>query len=111
MMRNELLNMGNKNPHILKSVIQRSTDVCKIRYVKPILKEDSHLDLYRRCKKLFDNRQMFALKELYKWRDTIARTEDESIGQVVQDLNMFTAQLYLLSSPTRPFYLANYLKK
>lgn len=82
-MRNELLNLGNKNSHILKSVIDQSTELCKKRYKKPRLTENSHMDLYRKCKKLFDNRQMYALKELYKWRDAISRNEDESTGYVL----------------------------
>lgn len=79
-MRNDLIELGNKSSHILKSVFQQSNDVCKIRYKKPILKDDSHLDLYRKFKKMFDNKQMCALKDLYKWRDTISREEDESTG-------------------------------
>ncbi|GLV41632.1 Rrp6 [Carabus blaptoides fortunei] len=83
MMRNELLDVGNKGTNILKSVIQASTNVCKRRYVKPVLHANSHMDLYRKCKKLFDNRQMYALKHVYKWRDELARAEDESTGFVL----------------------------
>ncbi|KAJ8920759.1 hypothetical protein NQ315_004899 [Exocentrus adspersus] len=53
------------------------------RYFRPVLREDSHLDFYRKCKRLFDNRQLYALKELYKWRDQISRDEDESTGYVL----------------------------
>lgn len=81
-MRNELLDLGNKSTNILKSVIQASTNICKKRYVKPVLHENSHMELYRKCKKLFDNRQMYALKHVYKWRDELARAEDESTGWV-----------------------------
>lgn len=83
MMRNELLDLGNKSTNILKSVIQASTNICKKRYVKPVLHENSHMELYRKCKKLFDNRQMYALKHVYKWRDELARAEDESTGFVL----------------------------
>lgn len=82
-MRNELIKLGNNNPHILKSVIDQSTAVCKRRFEKPVLTENSHMILYRKFKKLFDNKQMFALRELYRWRDSIARMEDESIGYVL----------------------------
>lgn len=54
--------------------------MCVQRYWKPQFKEDGYEEFYRRNKKHFDNRQMFALKELYRWRDKIAREEDESIG-------------------------------
>lgn len=50
------------------------------RYWKPIFENDSHEKLYRQSKKNFDNRQMYALKELYAWRDKISREEDESSG-------------------------------
>lgn len=83
MLRNELIKKANGKDNILKSVIDASTNVCKIRYFKPRLKEDSYLEFYRKCRRTFDNRQMFALKELYKWRDTISREEDESTGYVL----------------------------
>ncbi|EFA03774.2 exosome complex component 10 homolog [Tribolium castaneum] len=83
MMKRELLHKTNKCDKLLRSVIERSTEVCKKRYFKPILHEDSHLELYRKCKKMFDNRQMYALKEIYVWRDNIARIEDESLGYVL----------------------------
>lgn len=41
------------------------------------------MDFYRKGKRIFDNRQLYALKELYKWRDTISREEDESTGYVL----------------------------
>lgn len=50
------------------------------RYEKPVLREDSHMLLYRRNKKLFDNRQLYALQKLYQWRDRISREDDESTG-------------------------------
>jgi exosome complex exonuclease RRP6 len=50
------------------------------RYEKPILREDSHMLLYRRNKKHLDNRQLHALRELYQWRDKISRDYDESTG-------------------------------
>ncbi|KAK5646684.1 hypothetical protein RI129_005148 [Pyrocoelia pectoralis] len=82
-LRNELLKKGNGCDNILKSVLSQSTDICKKSYIKPILTEDSHMDFYRKCKRLFDNRQMFALKELFHWRDRLARIEDESTGYVL----------------------------
>lgn len=41
------------------------------------------MNFYRKCKRMFDNRQMYALKHLYAWRDAIAREEDESTGCVI----------------------------
>lgn len=82
-LRNELLKQGNGEPHLLNSVYQASTEICMKRFVKQRLLEDSHLDLYRRSKKVFDNRQMFALKELFAWRDCVGRLEDESCGYIL----------------------------
>nr|CAD7456538.1 unnamed protein product [Timema tahoe] len=81
-MKNALLDAANGKTNILESVLQQSTEICKKRYWKPILTEDSHMGVYRHSKKLFDNQQMFALKELYRWRDKVAREEDESIGEL-----------------------------
>ncbi|XP_069699387.1 exosome complex component 10 homolog [Periplaneta americana] len=83
MMNNALLDAANGKDNLLQSVFRQSTEICKTRYEKPALREDSHMLLYRRNKKLFDNRQLFALRELYRWRDKIARQEDESIGYVL----------------------------
>lgn len=44
--------------------------------------ENDYLILYKQSKQTFDNRQMCALKSLYKWRDNVAREEDESTGWV-----------------------------
>ncbi|XP_018335504.1 exosome component 10 [Agrilus planipennis] len=83
MLKNELLQKANGKDNLLKSVIHKGTQLCSKRYIKPLLKEDSHLEFYRKSKRIFDNRQMYALKELYRWRDKIAREEDESTGYVL----------------------------
>ncbi|KAF5295448.1 hypothetical protein FQA39_LY13109 [Lamprigera yunnana] len=83
MLRNKLLQKANGSDNILKSVIYQSTEICKKRYIKPKLTEESYLNFYKKCKRLFDNKQMFALKELYMWRDNFARSEDESTGYIL----------------------------
>uniref|UniRef100_A0A1A9ULZ2 Exosome complex component 10 homolog n=1 Tax=Glossina austeni TaxID=7395 RepID=A0A1A9ULZ2_GLOAU len=80
---NDLLKAGNEQPHLLRGVYQRSTELCKKRYVKPVITLSSHLDMYRKSKQLFDNRQLYALREVFQWRDTIARQEDESYNYVL----------------------------
>ena len=47
-----------------------------------MFQEDSHLELYRRSKKVFNSQQLAALKGIYGWRDKVARMEDESTGCV-----------------------------
>lgn len=83
MLTNDLLNLGNGQTNILKSVYQSSKIICLKRYIKTMMTEDTHKDLYLKSKRIFDNRQMFALKEIYAWRDKIARLEDESYGYVL----------------------------
>lgn len=83
MLRQELLKKGNNHTNLLINVYQSSTELCKKRYVKPKITNESHLELYRKSKRIFDNRQLFALKQLFGWRDSIARMEDESFGYVL----------------------------
>ena len=83
MMTNDLLNLGNGQTNIIKSVYQSSKEICAKRYIKLMIQESTHLDLYRKSKRMFDNRQLFALKEIFSWRDKTARMEDESTGFVL----------------------------
>lgn len=83
MLTNLLIEKANGKITWLENVYQCSTDVCAKRYVKLRITPDSHLELYRRSKRVFDNRQFYALKEIFLWRDAIARTEDESYAYVL----------------------------
>ncbi|RZC34489.1 exosome component 10, partial [Asbolus verrucosus] len=80
MLKKELLAKGNKSDNLLRSVIERSTDICKRRYFKPILRDDSHLDLYRKCKKMFDNRQLSHLLELHQ---ILLKARDQPLEKAV----------------------------
>lgn len=56
-------------------------------YKKPGCSSDGYKELYMKNKKVFNSQQLFALRELYSWRDETARMEDESYGQVtVEDI-------------------------
>ncbi|XP_050437071.1 exosome component 10 [Adelges cooleyi] len=83
MIKKDLKAMSSKHNDYVELTFQRSTDVCKTRYEINILQDDSHMSMYKRSKKLFDLQQMYALKELYAWRDKIARELDESPGYVL----------------------------
>lgn len=50
------------------------------KYEKPIFSEDKYLELYRKSKKMLNAKQLYCLKELYSWRDRIARENDESLA-------------------------------
>lgn len=82
-MKNELLAKGNEQKNLLHSVLQRSKVLCEKRYQKPDFHEERYLDLYKKSRKVFNTRQMCAFKELYNWRDKVARLEDESLGYVL----------------------------
>ncbi|XP_046613866.1 exosome component 10 [Neodiprion virginianus] len=80
---NALLEQANGQSNILKAVYDRSTDVCKKIYRKPVWSEEKCMNLYRKSKKMFNNRQLYALRELHKWRDATGRAEDDSTGYVL----------------------------
>ncbi|EDV93320.1 exosome component 10 [Drosophila grimshawi] len=80
---NDLLQSEQGQSHSLRMVYQQSTDICKKRYTKPYIGPDSHLDLVRKTKRSFDNRQLYALRGIFTWRDATARQEDESYGYVL----------------------------
>ncbi|CAL7952505.1 unnamed protein product [Xylocopa violacea] len=82
-LRNALIDVANGQTNILKAVYDRSTDICKKTYVKPVWTEDSFMSMYRKSQKMFNNKQLYALRELHKWRDHTAREEDDSIGYVL----------------------------
>lgn len=83
LIHNELLEQANGKTHLLQSVYQCSTELCKKKYIKPPFYPDSYMELYRKSKKIFDNRQLYAYKEIFDWRNKIARQEDESCGYVL----------------------------
>lgn len=82
-MKRELVDRSNETANLLRSVFDRSKQVCLRRYEKPSYHEQSYLELYRKSRKSFNGRQLYALCHLYTWRDKIARLEDESTGYVL----------------------------
>lgn len=83
MLRNELLTKANGKTNLLLNVYKASTDLCMKRYEKVTIKPDSHMDMYRKSKRIFNNQQFYALEKLFGWRDAIARSEDESYAYVL----------------------------
>ncbi|KAH9499357.1 Exosome component 10, partial [Bulinus truncatus] len=83
LMRNQLVDHGNAQNNLLSSVFERSKSVAAKIYQKPIFTTNDYLELYKKSKKVFNNQQMTALKEMYAWRDGMARIEDESLGYVL----------------------------
>ncbi|XP_053213609.1 exosome component 10-like [Panonychus citri] len=81
-MKKELL---EKDPSrkLLKQVFQSSRDVCLKRYEKPLFKPEGFNAILKRSTASLNPRQLFALKEIYAWRDKLARVEDESSGYIL----------------------------
>ncbi|KAA0194176.1 hypothetical protein HAZT_HAZT003702 [Hyalella azteca] len=83
LLHNLLLERANGATNLLQAVYDRSTALCLTRYEKPVVSEDSYLQLYNRSRKTFNNQQLHALQRLYLWRDKTAREHDESVDFVV----------------------------
>ncbi|XP_066297430.1 exosome complex component 10-like [Branchiostoma lanceolatum] len=82
-MRSELLDTGNNEANLLHNTLERSRLVCLQRYQKLLYTEDSYLNLLQKHKKNFNSQQLHAVRLLYRWRDTVARQEDESTGYIL----------------------------
>ncbi|XP_076059999.1 exosome component Rrp6 [Oratosquilla oratoria] len=83
MLRNELIEKGDNLNNLIHIVYRRSTELCLKRYEKPYVGPESHMEMYRRSRKLFNSQQLYALKHLYLWRDKAAREHDESAEYVL----------------------------
>ena len=78
LMKNALIEQGNENNNLLLSVYEQSNDLCRKRYEKPCIRPDTYLTQLRKSKANFNSRQLYAYKELFHWRNKVAREEDES---------------------------------
>lgn len=82
-MKNDLLSLANGQSTLVKGVYHDSKIICLKRFIKPVINENSHKDLYLKSKRSFDNQQLFALRDIFSWRDKMAREEDESYPYVL----------------------------
>lgn len=82
-LKNDLIDAANGVTNLLSTVFHDSKIVCLKRYEKPIFNSQSYKDLYLKMKKSYNTSQLHALKNLYKWRDEVARKEDESYQYVL----------------------------
>jgi ribonuclease D len=74
---------------LLEKAWLKSSSVARIRYAKSRFDPDQHLRLAAKYGLGFDVRQMRVLAELCRWRDTVAREEDESVPFVLSNGSMF----------------------
>eukprot|EP00850_Spirogloea_muscicola_P013094 SM000087S23376 [mRNA] locus=s87:380220:386117:- [translate_table: standard] len=68
---------------LLLEVLNRSKALCCKLYEKELLTETSHLRLYQTQQTELDAWQLAVLAGLYRWRDAVARREDESTCYVL----------------------------
>ncbi|XP_038998441.1 protein RRP6-like 2 isoform X3 [Hibiscus syriacus] len=86
LMRIKLLSMPKEPEHIdapLVEVYKRSSDVCMQLYEKELLTPNSYLNIYGLQGAGFNARQLSIVAALCRWRDYIARVEDESTGYIL----------------------------
>ncbi|GFR29338.1 hypothetical protein TNCT_245141, partial [Trichonephila clavata] len=82
-MKNDLVTAGNEMKNLLYSTFDRSKVICAKKYQKPLFTDDKYLELYKKSRKRFSAKQLYCLKQLFEWRDNIARQDDESIAYVL----------------------------
>ena len=78
-----MISRGNSELNLLHAVLHQSNDIAKKRFYKPEVGPDSHMEMVRKARATLNNKQLHCLKELYSWRDSLARLEDESVMFVV----------------------------
>jgi exosome complex exonuclease RRP6 len=76
---NELIARSNAQGNLLKAVWTRSRDICLQRYEKTLYSPKSARALYEKHSRSFSSVQRQVFNALHAWRDSIGRTEDESI--------------------------------
>ena len=61
-LKNELISKGNAESNLLHACLQLSNDICKKRFLKPCVMEDSHLELVRKVRANLNYKELFCLK-------------------------------------------------
>jgi exosome complex exonuclease RRP6 len=94
LMMNELLEKGMhanaSNPHqFLRQTLHKSNALCLKTYEKPVAKDFNYYMIIGRNKTLQSLSEISTLKAVLKWRDYIARIEDESVGYVMPNHVIF----------------------
>ena len=80
-LRNDLLKRDGVS--LLRQAFEESRKVSLVRFEVPTISENSYLALIMRNRVEFNNRQKQALKEIYSWRDHLARAEDECTNYIL----------------------------
>ncbi|KAI0987594.1 hypothetical protein GJ496_007695 [Pomphorhynchus laevis] len=95
LLRNELVEKGTTTNNLLHTVYDRSKCICLKKYEKPMFQDTDFLKLVKNSCRVFNSRQLHALKLLYAWRDRVAREEDESVDYVLPNHMLMKIAEYL----------------
>lgn len=91
-MRKKIIESSKENNlgpiECLKSVLNKSKTVCMKTYKKPTYKNEAYYNILSRNKPILSRKKYLVLKALYKWRDDVARLEDENPGFILP-VNLF----------------------
>ncbi|KAG2548909.1 protein RRP6-like 2 isoform X2 [Panicum virgatum] len=88
LMRLRLVKESSGDSDMLLVVCKRSNEICLQLYEKEQLTDSSYLHIHGLKEIELDARQLSVLSSLYRWRDGIARAEDESTGYILPNKSL-----------------------
>jgi hypothetical protein len=96
-LRSELAAKSQPGHNLILSVLNRSRELCLQVYQKPPpVSDKSHEELFEKLRiEPFGGTSLDALKELYRWRDDLARQEDESPAFVLPNRQLLAVCISL----------------
>uniref|UniRef100_A0A0K0E1A5 HRDC domain-containing protein n=1 Tax=Strongyloides stercoralis TaxID=6248 RepID=A0A0K0E1A5_STRER len=81
---NHCLKAGNKNHNLIKAAFEESTLLCMNIFEQPRLEIEVY-GSYKKRFELFSPLQRLVFRRLYRWRDELARIEDESLEYILTE--------------------------
>ncbi|KAF7726458.1 exosome nuclease subunit [Apophysomyces ossiformis] len=94
-LRNELLSQSSGNENLLRSVLQRSAQLAQTKHEKDVYDAETGLgssgwkNLLEKWRHPMNTQQFAVFKALHRWRDHVAREEDESVRYVLPNHMLF----------------------
>ncbi|RLN18231.1 protein RRP6-like 2 [Panicum miliaceum] len=88
LMRLRLAKESSGDSDMLLEVCKCSNEICLQLYEKEQLTDSSYLHIHGLKEIELDARQLSVLSSLYRWRDGIARAEDESTGYILPNKSL-----------------------
>lgn len=81
--------LKEKGDYAFSTVLRKSQNICYNQFEKPVVKDFNYFSVLARHKHSCTALEVSLLKFLMKWRDFIARKEDESIQYVMPNHVLF----------------------